>query len=55
VKAVYILKGTAEQLMILVFLQPQNSVYENVQKAYKGERTPGLGLLSGYQPEGRGK
>jgi len=55
VKAVDILKGIAGQLMILIFLQPQNSVYEKGQKAYKGERAPGLGLLSGHQPERRGK
>jgi hypothetical protein len=55
VKAVNILEGIAGQLMILRFLQPQNSVYKKGQNAYKGERAPGLGLLSGHQPEGRGK
>jgi len=41
--------------MILTFLQPQNSVYEEGKKACKGQRAPGLGLLSGHKPEGRGK
>lgn len=56
-KEVDILKGTAGQLMklIQVFLQPQNSVYEKGQKAYKGQRAQGLGLLSGHQPGGWAK
>jgi len=55
VKVVDILKWTAGQLMILIFLQPQNNVYKKGQKAYGGQRAPGLGLPSGHQPEGRGK
>ena len=47
VKAIGILKGTAGQLMILIFLQSKNSVYEKVQKAYEGQRAPEIGLLGG--------